>query len=173
MSTSTAAGGCKNCRKPSSACTACSIAGPYSVAAMRSSTIRCGSASSKSHHYLSITPTDQSSSLASTSSTCACCHSRPSATSSTPSACTPAATKNSKEYFEAKQAIDRAFTEALWRSNRVDVYNINAPDYGEIDLQLDGVASWYLERREALHASKVPRRIAVLAAPALPARLAG
>ena len=58
--------------------------------------------------------------------------------------------RNSKEYFEAQQAIDRALTKALWRSNRVDVYNINAPDYGEIDLRLDGVASWYLERREAL-----------------------
>jgi len=48
-------------------------------------------------------------------------------------------------------------TEALWRSNEVDVDNnildnINgaAPDYGEIDLQLDGVARWYLERRKAL-----------------------
>jgi hypothetical protein len=47
-------------------------------------------------------------------------------------------------------------TEALWRSNEVDVDNnildnINAaPNYGEIDLQLDGVARWYLERREAL-----------------------
>ena len=28
----------------------------------------------------------------------------------------------SKEYFEAQQAIDRAMTEALWRSNEVDVY---------------------------------------------------
>jgi hypothetical protein len=58
--------------------------------------------------------------------------------------------QDSKEYFEAQQAIDRAMTEALWRSYRVDVNNINAPDYGEIDLRLDGVASWYLERREAL-----------------------
>jgi hypothetical protein len=65
--------------------------------------------------------------------------------------------RDGKEYFEAQQAIDRAMTEALWRSNEVDVDNnildnINgaAPDYGEIDLQLDGVARWYLERREAL-----------------------
>jgi hypothetical protein len=58
--------------------------------------------------------------------------------------------RDSKEYFEAQQAIDRAMTEALWRSNEVDVYNINAPDYGEIDLRLDGLASWYLERRAAV-----------------------
>jgi hypothetical protein len=67
--------------------------------------------------------------------------------------------KNSKEYFEAQQAIDRALTKALWRSNRVDVYNINAPDYGEIDLQLDGVASWYLERREALRKQEAARAL--------------
>src|SRR5262249_39591104 len=58
--------------------------------------------------------------------------------------------RDGKEYFEAQQAIDRAMTEALWRSNEDDVDNINAPDYGEIDLRLDGVARWYLERREAL-----------------------
>ena len=67
--------------------------------------------------------------------------------------------RNSKEYFEAQQAIDRALTKALWRSNRVDVYNINAPDYGEIDLQLDGVASWYLERREALRKQEAARAL--------------
>ena len=78
--------------------------------------------------------------------------------------------RDGKEYFEAQQAIDRAMTEALWRSNEVDVDNnildnIDArhrlldqaalaaglaPDYGEIDLRLDGVARRYLERREAL-----------------------
>jgi hypothetical protein len=57
--------------------------------------------------------------------------------------------RDSKEYLEAQQAMDRAMTEALWRSNAVDVYDINAADYGEIDLRLDGVASFYLERRAA------------------------
>src|SRR5262245_120271 len=70
--------------------------------------------------------------------------------------------RDRNEYFKtqqaAQQAIDRAMTEALWRSNEVDAYNnmldrlerINAPDCGEIDLELDGVARWYLERRETL-----------------------
>ena len=65
--------------------------------------------------------------------------------------------RDGKEYLEAQQAIDRAMTEALWRSNEVDVHNNMldriegiAPDYGEIDLRLDGVARRYLERREAL-----------------------
>jgi len=57
--------------------------------------------------------------------------------------------RDSKEYLEARQAMDCAMTEALWRSNAVDVYDINAADYGEINLRLDGVPSYYLERREA------------------------
>jgi hypothetical protein len=57
---------------------------------------------------------------------------------------------DSKEYFQAQQAIDRAMTEALWRSNQVDVYNFRLPDTGEINLRLDGIASGYLERRETL-----------------------
>jgi hypothetical protein len=57
-------------------------------------------------------------------------------------------THDSKEYFTAQQAIDRAMTEALWRSNRVDVYDTRAPDEGEIDLRLDGTATWYVGRRD-------------------------
>jgi pectin methylesterase-like acyl-CoA thioesterase len=65
--------------------------------------------------------------------------------------------RDGKEYLAAQQAIDRAMTRALWRSNEIDVHNnmldriegINA-DYGEIDLRLGGVARWYLERRDAL-----------------------
>jgi hypothetical protein len=77
--------------------------------------------------------------------------------------------RDGEEYFKtqikAQQAIDRAMTEALWRSNEVDVHNnmldriegINAFDYGEIDLRLNGVARWYLERREALRKQdKIP-----------------
>src|SRR5262245_35947455 len=56
MSTSAAVGGCKNCRRPSSASMACSITGPHSVAAMRSSTIRFGSARSKSNPVSVIAP---------------------------------------------------------------------------------------------------------------------
>jgi hypothetical protein len=55
-----------------------------------------------------------------------------------------------KEYFDAQQAIDRAMTETLWRSYRVDVHDIRAPDTGEISLRLEGIASWYLERSESL-----------------------
>jgi hypothetical protein len=57
---------------------------------------------------------------------------------------------DSKEYFQAHQAIDRAMMEALWRSNQLDVQNFRLPDTGEINLRLDGIASRYLETREFL-----------------------
>jgi hypothetical protein len=55
-----------------------------------------------------------------------------------------------KEYLAAQQEINRAMTEALWQSNQVDVYDIRAHDSGEINLQLDGIASWYFEQSERL-----------------------
>src|SRR5262249_43822760 len=48
--------------------------------------------------------------------------------------------RDGKEYFEAQQAINRAMTGALWRSNEVDVHNNMldriegiTPEYGQID----------------------------------------
>jgi hypothetical protein len=41
-------------------------------------------------------------------------------------------------------------TEALWRSNQLDVQNFRLPDIGEINLRLSGLASEYLEDREFL-----------------------
>ncbi len=55
-----------------------------------------------------------------------------------------------KEYFQAQQTIDRAMTEALWRSNQLDVQNFRVPDTGKINLRLSGLASRYLESREFL-----------------------
>jgi hypothetical protein len=57
---------------------------------------------------------------------------------------------DSKEFFEAQQAIDRAMMEALWRSNQLDVQNFRLPDIGEINLRLNGIASRYLKKREFL-----------------------
>jgi hypothetical protein len=59
-------------------------------------------------------------------------------------------TRDEKEYFRAQQTIDRAMTEALWRSNQLDVQNFRLPDIGEINLQLSGLASRYFESREFL-----------------------
>jgi hypothetical protein len=55
-----------------------------------------------------------------------------------------------KEYFQTQQTIDRAMTEALWRSNQLDIHNYRFPDVGELNLQLSGLASRYLESREFL-----------------------
>jgi hypothetical protein len=66
---------------------------------------------------------------------------------------------DSKEYLKAQQAIDRALTGAMWQNYQIDVYNIGildriealgVEDFGQIDLRLDGPATYYLERRESL-----------------------
>jgi hypothetical protein len=67
--------------------------------------------------------------------------------------------RDSAEYFEAQQTIDRALTEALWQINQVDVYGIGAPDDGEVNLRLEGTASWYLDRRQALRNKAAPRSV--------------
>jgi hypothetical protein len=58
--------------------------------------------------------------------------------------------RDDKEYFQAQQTIDRAMTEALWRSNQLDVQDFRLPDTGKINLRLSGIASRYLESREFL-----------------------
>jgi hypothetical protein len=102
-----------------------------------------------------------SSSPTSTSTTCACCHSRPSTISSPPSPSTPATTAGiAKEYFEAQQAIDRAMTEALWRSNEVDVYTFALQTTAR---SICGSMAWPAGILNAArpYASKQPRQRAV------------
>jgi hypothetical protein len=54
-----------------------------------------------------------------------------------------------KEYFEAQQAIDRAMTEMLWQINQVSRFGLDSgEDYGEINLRVDGTATFYVERRD-------------------------
>jgi hypothetical protein len=54
-----------------------------------------------------------------------------------------------KEYFQAEHAIDRAMTEVLWQISRVSRFGLDfADDYGEINLRLDGTATWYVGRRD-------------------------
>jgi hypothetical protein len=65
-----------------------------------------------------------------------------------------------KEYFQAHQAIDHAMTEALWRSNHLDVEDYRLPDIGEINLRLNGIASEYLESRDNLRKARTGASIA-------------
>jgi len=54
-----------------------------------------------------------------------------------------------KEYVQAEQAIDRAMTEVLWQINRTSRFGLDfGDDYGEINLRLNGTATWYIGRRD-------------------------
>src|SRR5262245_604460 len=57
---------------------------------------------------------------------------------------------DTKERFQAEQAIDRAMTEVLWRTSQVywEGRPDFAEDYGEINLRLDGTATRYIRRRD-------------------------
>ena len=58
----------------------------------------------------------------------------------------------SDEYFNASQAIVRALTKVLWESQTITQYaDLDAQDWAELELHLQGVASsWHLRRRAAL-----------------------
>lgn len=51
-------------------------------------------------------------------------------------------------YLEARAAIEGCLTNALWDAQRISEYDLE-PDYGDIELQLNGTPIWYLQRREA------------------------
>jgi hypothetical protein len=55
---------------------------------------------------------------------------------------------DTKERFQAEQAIDRALTEVLWRMSHVSRLVSFGEDYGELNLRLDGTASYYIGRRD-------------------------
>jgi hypothetical protein len=52
-----------------------------------------------------------------------------------------------KEY---RQRIDRALTQVLWQTQQISEFGMDSEDWGELELRLDGSASWYFVRREAL-----------------------
>ena len=53
-----------------------------------------------------------------------------------------------KEYLEAGAAIQGCLTSVLWRAQQVSEYDLD-PDYGDLELQLNGTPGWYFQRREA------------------------
>jgi len=57
------------------------------------------------------------------------------------------------EYLQTNQEIDRAVMALLWDTQEISMFEFefdHQPDYGEIKVQLDGMANYYLERRQAL-----------------------
>jgi hypothetical protein len=65
------------------------------------------------------------------------------------------------EYFDANQAILGALTKALWESQTITEYrDLDAPDWGELELHLQGNASdWYFSRRELMQKQRAKRGI--------------
>ncbi len=59
--------------------------------------------------------------------------------------------QNEKEYIQARRTIDFALMQVLWHAQKVSQSGTNDEDWGEVKLQLNGTASWYLKRREDLH----------------------
>ncbi len=58
--------------------------------------------------------------------------------------------QNTKEYSKTRQGIDRALTQVLWQTQQISEFGMDSEDWGELELRLDGSASWYFVRREAL-----------------------
>ena len=58
------------------------------------------------------------------------------------------------EYLQAHQQIDRAMMAALWQNQEISQFGMldieGSGDYGRIKLRLDGLASFYIDRRQTL-----------------------
>jgi hypothetical protein len=53
------------------------------------------------------------------------------------------------EYVQTNQRIDLAMTSVLWATQEISKYGFEKdPGYGQIEVQLSGLASYYLERRQ-------------------------
>jgi hypothetical protein len=53
------------------------------------------------------------------------------------------------EYVQTNQQINLAMTSVLWKTQEVSQYGFeNEPGHGEIEVELSGLASFYLERRQ-------------------------
>jgi hypothetical protein len=66
------------------------------------------------------------------------------------------------EYVEANQQIDLGMTRVLWGTQEISQYGFeNDPGHGEIEVQLSGMATFYLERRQGLRnqAAKAKQQI--------------
>jgi hypothetical protein len=53
--------------------------------------------------------------------------------------------QTSEEYRQARVALDNCLTDTLWQAQRITEFDYQ--DYGGLELQLEGSAKWYFERR--------------------------
>lgn len=57
---------------------------------------------------------------------------------------------NSKEHLETSLGIISGVTQVIWQTQQFSRYRIDGGDWGELELQVNGAASWYFTRREEL-----------------------
>ena len=55
-----------------------------------------------------------------------------------------------KEDSKSRATIDYALTRVLWQTQQISEFGMEGEDYGELELQLNGSAVWYFERKQAL-----------------------
>jgi hypothetical protein len=55
------------------------------------------------------------------------------------------------EYLQTNQAIDLAMMDVLWKTQEISEFGMDdEPSHGEIEVELEGLANFYFDRREAL-----------------------
>jgi hypothetical protein len=59
--------------------------------------------------------------------------------------------RGTPEYFQTNEEIDLAMMDVLWKTQEISRSGMeNEPSHGELEVQLEGLASFYLESRQAL-----------------------
>jgi len=56
---------------------------------------------------------------------------------------------NTVEHLQREIYIDRALTEVVWQTQRIPEFEVDAEDYGQLELRLRGLARWYFVRERS------------------------
>jgi hypothetical protein len=56
---------------------------------------------------------------------------------------------NTNEHLQTEILIDRALAEAMWRTYRISESGMDGESYGQLELRLHGLATWYFDRKRA------------------------
>jgi hypothetical protein len=62
------------------------------------------------------------------------------------------AVEDAKEGRKSNTTIDRALSRVLWQTLQITKYPMDGEDHGYLELQFNGSAAWYLERRQQVRA---------------------
>jgi hypothetical protein len=58
--------------------------------------------------------------------------------------------QKTQEHFKTRQRIHRALTQVLWQVQQISESGTDSEDWGDLEVRLDGSATWYFTRRQAL-----------------------